>query len=562
MKATDRLHLINRISSINGLTDHERAALLKMLRDSGSCGLVWEDRPEEIEKRLGKEMPVLIEDPTKALTDATDDAPNHILIEGDNLGALTALSYTHAESIDVIYIDPPYNTGKEFIYNDNFTESKRDCTVGPDDPFRHSKWISFMKKRLDIAHKLLKRTGCLIVSIDDNEQAHLKMLLDKVFRPENFSACFCVIRAEGGGLAKQVIKGHDYCMVYARDINAFKPLAKQKDVRGKIITKDGVAYWIQEDWLRKEFGKYGNCHYEELVEYKGEEFKREVDRCLATGEYTLIPKSNGMHIIGKLRRLDTDSSKYYSVIKHLNKDGVKELRELQIDFDYPKPTSLIRELVGGATFFNHDAVVLDFFAGSGTTLHATMQLNAEDGGHRRCILCTNNENSICENVTYERNKRVINGYTKPDGEYVEGLHDNNLRYYRTEYVSRERTQKNRHLLMEKATDMLCIKENLHDEQTTFGRIKLNPGCVRFFAKGDRRMLVIYYPEIIPFFVSEIEKFEVSAPIKIYLYSPGRYAFEDEFSTVSDKVNPVALPESIIQAMSRVMPADEYDDAQD
>ena len=191
------------------------------------------------------------------------------------------------------------------------------------------------------------------------------MLCDEIFGENNNVANFCVIRAEGGGMAKQVIKGHDYCLVYAKDIFSFSPLAKEKDIRGKIVEKDKIKYWIQEDWLRKEFGKYGNCHYEEVLQYKGEKVKKEIDEGLKNGEYVLIPKSNGMNIIGKLRRLDQDSSKFYSILKHLNKNGVNELKELNIEFDYPKPSSLIKELVSGATFFSDrkEATVLDFFAG-------------------------------------------------------------------------------------------------------------------------------------------------------------------------------------------------------
>lgn len=553
MKATDKIQLLERVRTLEGLTDAERDALLALINEHKTYGLVWEDKPEDVEQRLATEYPVLTEVRDRAIVSDNPEAPNHILIEGDNLEALTTLSYTHAGKIDVIYIDPPYNTGKEFVYNDNYYEPKKDCTVSNEDPFRHSKWLSFMSKRLTIAHKLLKDTGCIIISIDDNEQAQLKILLDDIFKHYNFSACFCVIRAEGGGLAKQVIKGHDYCLVYARDIAAFTPLARQKDVRGKIITRNGVAYWIQEDWLRKEFGKYGNCHYEELIEFKGEEYKAEIDFGLEKGEYVLIPKSNGLHIIGKLRRLDTDSSKFYSIIKHLNKEGVNEMKELGIKFDYPKPLSLIKELVGGATFFNRGATILDFFAGSGTTLHAVMQLNAEDGGKRQCILCTNNENGICENVTYERNKRVINGYTKPNGEHVEGLHNNNLRYYRTDFVSRERTQKNRRDLMDKSTDLLCIKEDLYTEHPKFGHIGLNPKGARYFADGKKQMLVIYRPEFIPYFVEEIDKMDIAEPIKVYVYAPDRYAYDDEFAIVADKVSLCALPQNIIDAMARVMP---------
>lgn len=553
MKATEKHKLIDRIRTIEGLTDAERSALLGLLHESKTYGLVWEDKPEDVEERLREELPVLTEVKDRAIISDYSHAPNHILIEGDNLEALTTLAYTHEGKIDVIYIDPPYNTGKEFIYNDNFNEKRKDNVVGLDDPFRHSKWLSFMYKRLEIAYKLLKRTGAIIVSIDDNEQAQLKMLLDEVFKPYNFSACFCVIRAEGGGMAKQVIKGHDYCLVYARDINMFSPLAKPKDVRGKIIEKDGIAYWIQEDWLRKEFGKYGNCHYEEIVEYKGADYKIEIDRGLEKGDYVLIPKPNGMNIVGKLRRLDTDSSKFYSILKHLNKDGVNELRELQINFDYPKPLSLIKELVSGASLFNKTATILDFFAGSGTTLHATMQLNAEDGGHRTCILCTNNENNICEEVTYERNKRVIEGYTKPNGEEVAGLHDNNLRYYRTDFVGRSRSTKNMRRLVHLATDMLCIKEDLYTEQRSFAGMPTFKNIYRFFDDGRKQMLIIYDERYVAEIVKFIEKTDFENKIKVYVFSPSEDPWEADFEPVNEKVTLCALPQAIYNTYKRILP---------
>lgn len=279
------------------------------------------------------------------------------MLEGDNLHSLKLLEKTHKGKIDVIYIDPPYNTGKEFVYNDDL--------IVTSDSYRHSKWLSFMYSRLKIARELLDAKGVIFLSIDDNEFSQLKMLCDEIFDENNNIANFCVIRAEGGGMAKQVIKGHDYCLVYAKDIFSFSPLAKEKDIRGEIVEKDKIKYWIQEDWLRKEFGKYGNCHYEEVLQYKGEKVKKEIDDGLQNGEYVLIPKSNGMNIVGKLRRFDQDSSKFYSILKHLNKNGINELKELKVEFDYPKPSSLIKELVSGATFFldRKEATVLDFFAG-------------------------------------------------------------------------------------------------------------------------------------------------------------------------------------------------------
>ncbi|EMB59149.1 site-specific DNA-methyltransferase [Streptococcus mutans] len=388
------------------------------LIDSKRYGLVWEEHAELVEEEMKSKIPVFVEDESRKIKGNLASEDYHFLLEGDNLHSLHLLEKTHAGKIDVIYIDPPYNTGnKDFIYNDKI--------VDKNDGYSHSKWLSFMSKRLEIAQNLLSETGVIFISIDDNEQAQLKLLCDEVFGEENLSATFCVIRSEGGGMAKQVVKGHEYCFVFAKNLSKFIPLAKQKDVRGKIIEKDGIEYWIQEDWLRKEFGKYGNCHYEEIIEFKGQDFKDAVDQKLKSGEYVLLPKSNGLNIVGKLRRLDQDSSKFYSIIKHLNKEGVKEVRGAGIEFSYPKPISLVKDLVKGATFFSKKGIILDFFAGSGTTGHAVAQLNKEDGGNRKYILCTNNENNICEEVTY---KRLAN---------IQEDLPHNLKYFKTQFIEKE-----------------------------------------------------------------------------------------------------------------------------
>ncbi len=392
-------------------------------------GLIWEEHEERVDKELETQIPTFEEVKDKEIISSPNDKFN-FLLEGDNLHSLYLLEKTHKGKIDVIYIDPPYNTGKEFIYNDDIVDMA--------DGYKHSKWLSFMHKRLTIAKKLLSENGVIFLSIDDNEQSQLKLLCDEIFEENNFIANFVIIRAEGGGLAKQVIKGHDYVLAYAKNINEFTPLAKEKDVRGKIINKDGIDYWIQEDWLRKEFGKYGNCHYEEILQYKDQKTKDEIDKGLENGKYILVPKDNGMNIVGKLRRLDEDSSKFYSILKHLNKNGVNELKKFnfEINFDYPKPVSLIEELVKGATFFSkkNNPIILDFFAGSGTTGQAVMQQNKKDGGNRTFILCTNNDNNICEKITYERLKQCINGN--------ENIEPNkcNLKYYRTSFIPRINTE--------------------------------------------------------------------------------------------------------------------------
>ena len=216
--------------------------------------------------------------------------------------------------------------------------------------------------------------------------------------------------------------------------------------------------------------------------------------------------------------------------------------------------ALIKYLLKIATPIAKRITILDFFAGSGTTLHATMQLNSEDGGHRQCILVTNNENGICEQVTYERNKRVICGYTTPKGQDVAGLSNNNLRYYRTALLPRTRTLRNMRALVSAATDMLCIKEDLYEEQNIFGNLVLQKELVRYFCDGRKHMLVVYEETLASQLSQAISKMEFDGNrLKIYIFSPERYAFDDEFWEVEDKVQLVALPAAIYDAYKRVLP---------
>lgn len=337
------------------------------------------------------------------------DTTENLYIEGDNLDALKILRETYAGKIKMIYIDPPYNTGHDFVYNDDYARSAEEERAESgafdeegnvlDAAYKvnnesngkfHSDWCSMMYPRLVLARDLLNRRGAIFVSIDDSEQTNIKNLLNEVFGESNRVGEFVVIRAEGGGMAKQVIKGHDYLYVYAKDITDFIPLGRPKDIRGKVIERQGKKYWIQEDWLRKEFGKYGNCHYEEVLQFKGQATLDEIDLGLKEGRYILLQKPNGMHIVGKLRDVAKDASKFYSVLKHLSANGVKDLQALSLNnyFSFPKPVSLLRELILGQTFFdgNKAQIVLDFFSGSATTAHAVMQLNAEDGGNRKFIM--------------------------------------------------------------------------------------------------------------------------------------------------------------------------------
>ena len=206
----NKYELAKKINELEGLTNQEKSELLQLLRSQKKYGLVWEDKPEDAEQRMVNEQPVLVEVPERAILSDDAEAPNHILIEGDNLEALTALSYTHAGKIDVIYLDPPYNTGnKDFIYNDSF--------VDKEDGYRHSKWLTFMNKRLKIAKNLLSDKGVIFISIDDNEQAPLKMLCDEVFGNINLCGQLIWRKKSGGGQTDiYFVTEHEYILVYQK----------------------------------------------------------------------------------------------------------------------------------------------------------------------------------------------------------------------------------------------------------------------------------------------------------------------------------------------------------
>lgn len=594
MNSNDRANLIKRVNTLEGLTDKERSALLGLLRENKTYGLVWEDKPEDVEERLRDELPILTEVPERAIISEDKDAPNHILIEGDNLEALAILAYTHEGKIDVIYIDPPYNTGnKDFIYNDSY--------VDKEDSYRHSKWLSFMSRRLKIAKKLLSDRGVIFISIDDNEQANLKLLMDDTnfFGEKNFIAILPRITKASGKTTDKIAQNHDYILLYAKDSSkctitglphddeGYKNVDEFYKERGKFklnqtLDYDSLSYSDSLDYPIKIGNDifYPGGNYENFKKRKSGNHKRAdwawrwskdlFDFGYNNGFIVVKSGKNGKRIYTKTYQ-KVNIEKINNSYKIVEKDRLKPIQSIQlIDnrfsndnakkelqnilgeslFDYPKPTSIMHYLLQAIPNCEY---VLDFFAGSGTTLHATMQLNAEDGGHRQCILVTNNENNICETVTYKRNRRVIQGYINAKDEEITGLMKNNLRYYRTGFVGRSRSMQNMRKLVNLATDMLCIKENLYTEQNTFGGQKTYKNVFRYFDDGKKQMLVIYREEAIDELVDIIYDMDISQPIKVYVFSPSEDPWEGSFDDVSDKVELCALPQAIYNTYRRILP---------
>ncbi len=578
-KKIDREVLAGRIRELEGLSMEERSALLELL-NTKRYGLVWENHVEDAEEHLREFLPVLKEETSKALTNGGEDAPNHILIEGDNLDALTALTYTHEGKVDVIYIDPPYNTGnKDFVYNDSFVDSE--------DGYRHSKWLSFMEKRLKIAKKLLSDKGVIFISIDDNEQANLKLLCDEVFGENNFISNIVWQSTAGSNTGTEIVTITENILVYTKFRQSCQFDGEPSDEGNYTFADEYVEtrgrYSLDKMDRRRVGGHYsealnfpiempdGTLRYPGGTEQPSTEgwnylwSRTKVKWGLDNGFVVFKKSKEGWNVYNKrYAKVDNEgnpkvrSTPYRNLITSdfcstsLGTAEISNIFSIRT-FDFPKPSLLIKRILSTIVRTKKESLILDFFAGSGTTLHATMQLNKEDGGHRQCILVTNNENNICENVTYERNKRVINGYTTPKGEKVEGLHGNNLRYYKVDFVERDSSLEGMRKLMEASTDLICIKHDIYHEEHTFGSKKLKPHIARYFKDDNKQVLIIYKVDAIAHFVREIAKMPEGMNVMVYVFSINNYAMDADFEAVADKVTLCALPAAIYNAYLKVLP---------
>lgn len=394
-------------------------------------GLVFEEHREAVDELLENHVPVLVEEESLKIDNG---GQQNFLIEGDNLASLKLLEKTHKGKIDLIYIDPPYNTGhKDFIYDDAFVDKS--------DGFVHSKWLSFMKTRLQHAKNLLKPKGTIFISIDDNEYAALKLLCDSIFGENNLISSIVWNSRKSVSNDAVVSLNHNYTLIYTRNIVAFNEVKSQFKLADK-----GTGFANPDNdprgaWKADPFDSPGirpNLSYAITNPNTGAVYMPPAGRCWRTGEQEYLQfLSEGKILFGKngkskpqLKRFLTEAQEKGLTPKSIwddcgtATDGTHELQEIfgSKVFDTPKPTGLIIKIVDLAG--NKNSTILDFFAGSGTTGHAVMKLNAEDGGKRKFILCTNNENNICRDVTYERIKRVI---AKED-------YKANLKYYKVDFV--------------------------------------------------------------------------------------------------------------------------------
>lgn len=449
-------------------------------------GLIWEEHQEEVDKKMETHIPVFSEVPEYEVMEDEHNTTFNFLLEGDNLHSLNLLEKTNRGKVNIIYIDPPYNTGnKDFVYNDEF--------VGREDLFRHSTWLSFMSERLRIAYKLLSKDGVIFVSIDDNEQAQLKLLMDEIFSEDNFIMCMPRITKKSGKTTSAYAKNHDYILVYTKrdqDIfvmeehedNAFKYADEYIEERGKYklnqtldynslsyspsldypLEIEGEVFYLggsKELWEERQRGKHRRADWawrwsKKLFQFGYDNgfvvIKRKKDGSARIYTKTYLnakigKNSNGDFIIEHNKRVKATSSIEYIDNKYSNDNAKKDLSIFGLGdkFDYSKPVELIKKLI--KAYYKNNALVLDFFAGSGTTAQAVLELNKEDSGSRRFILCTNNENNICREVTYQRIKSILTGTMISEGEYSKKI-KGNLKYYVTDFVDKESDELTNELL--------------------------------------------------------------------------------------------------------------------
>jgi len=516
------------------------------------------------------------------------------------------LNYTHKGKVDVIYIDPPYNTGKDgFKYKDKrITNKFPDGTEVPKEhPFRHSYWLSFMRKRLELAKELLSPFGFIFISIDDNEMPQLKILMDEIFLERNFIGTIVRKRRKSqANLSKNLSTIHEYILCYSRS-----PLGILNKVAGNIKESDysNPDHDPRGDYVTMPCSNKGGAKYR-IVTSTGKKYvdewryKPETYEKLIKENRIVFPNKGN----GKPRyKLFLKEKKEKGVIPNSwwadiasNQEGSSELKEIfggEVVFENPKPVGLIREIIN--IVIGKTGIVLDFFAGSGTTVHAVLDMNKHDGGNRQCIVCTNNENNICEETTYPRISKVINGY-EFEGKHKEVLfekklnvtafkkasqileeieatktleannfdkyeveiEDNHIRligtknitdrkegiggslkYYRTDFIGENNvlnaTDKDKVELAHQAGELLSLAEN------TLYKID-EDDYWQLYESSERFTAVYFREELDEFeaFVRMVEKLEW--PVTVYVFSWGDDEFADEFEHIEGvKVKTIPLP---------------------
>ena len=592
--------ILNKIQELlieKGIEEVERKSFIQQLQTElkgKKYGLVWENKVEKVSEKLKTHIPYLTETKEKRLITSPEEETHHLLIEGDNLEALTLLQTTHKGQVDICYIDPPYNRGKnDFVYNDNY--------IDQEDVYRHSKWLSFMEKRLRLVYDLLTNDGVVFISIGNDEFAQLKLLCDQIFGEKNVEMIIWQktdSQVDKNTNSKQIRRFksvHEYIIVCYRNksIMQFNKMMKlpnwknsytnpDKDPRGAfkqgiISFKEGHA---KED-RNSEYYYSVTTPYGETITRHWFMTKDEFDKKNEDNRIYFPKKGKG---IPAEKVFENEEKEYFmeSILRGVGTSSTAkdELLDILGDrdlFDTPKPTKLIKEIIRVAS--NKNSIVLDFFAGSGTTGHAVLELNQEDGGNRRFILCTNNEVSrekqmeffnisgknkvekfkkfkedekmayekgiktpefqslgICQAITYKRLENVIKGNNSSQTS-IEGLAAN-LHYYKINNIPKvNNSTDNATEYLTKGIEIIGIKEN------AFNREDFKNYSI--LSNKDKVILVYLEP-----FVLGHEVIDISKELKGYKQSQ-KIIYSTMTDVSIDGVDVKEYPQEILEQINRI-----------
>lgn len=546
---------------------------IKKLQKRKKFGLVWEAKDEDVLSSLEENIPLLQAVKSKDVNANVTELRN-ILIEGDNLQALAVLSYTHGRKVDIIYIDPPYNTGEnDFKYNDNY--------VDREDSYRHSKWLSFMTSRLKLSKDILKEDGVIFVSIGIQEQSHLRMLMDEIFGESNFIAMISRVQKSGSAQGTHFAPSIDYVLCYAVNKSIVapfsQPFSEQYLTGFKLLDDSGRKYKTKELYqssLDPMRGCINQRYYIQapdgsLIIPPGENFPSEAkdgaqispvnrnDKVWRWSQeryqverkniiFKQTPRSSLLDENGNQSKWAVYSRQYLKeeggtlprdfLDEFENSQGTSALKRLDLHFTFAKPVGLISHLIEITN--KENPLILDFFAGSGTTGEAVLTLNSRDNGSRKFILVTNNEGKIMDEVCHPRIKRLIEGYKNKKGDVIPS-HPASFHFFKTSLASSARTDANNMKICSQIIGTLQVREDC------FRVVDEREGSYYIFRNENKTLSIVLDAEKISEVKKVLEKTKISGVV--YVFSLGNDDYSDEFAEFKGLVKSVPVPRSLLNA---------------
>ena len=532
------------------------------LKKRKKYGLIWKDIPEDVVEKCKKEFPFLEEVENKKII-SNKSALTNLLIEGDNFHSLACLNYTHNKKIDLIYIDPPYNTGaRDWMYNNNY--------VVEEDPYKHSKWLSMMSNRLKLAKNLLSPRGVLICTIDKYEQPRLQLLLEDIFFDYEI-VCITIVHNPAGTQGKNFSYTNEFAFfIFPKNGQYIAKTTREKDLESSfrdwgpislrshakncfypIVIKDMKILSFGDVCKDNFHPKSSNTNNKNgtisvfPITKDGEEKKWVFSRqnVEKIKDQLFIKKDKNQFTIYRKKNEASYKTVWEDKKFYANIYGSNLLNQIiKSNFPFPKSLYATMECIKAAIHNKENSIILDFFAGSGTTGHAVLQLNKEDNGKRRFILCTNNENGIAEKVTYERIKKVIKGYKnlKNKNKIVEGL-EGNLRYFKLSFLPSEITDQSKKSFSKRMKSIICTKED------TFNKVFENSDY-SIFNNQNKYTVLIFNTSNLDEIKNKISNYK--SYIKVYIFSLSNETYDDDFANIHN-LEVIPIPEELIKVYKNI-----------